>query len=163
MQGSFLHPPIVISGSRWRGMLPFLCSLPFTASICVVLAEPSRGDPSAWDYIWGGAALLAFAGCNLYFGSQLLWPSKVIIGPEGLISRTTIGPWSLGKSTRYDWSEIDGFELWKHHTFASVGIRLKRNQQSAAIANPVLAGSLEISAAKTCDLLNQALQRWAPR
>lgn len=163
MQGSFLHPPIVISGSRWRGLLPFLCSLPFTASILVVLDAPSRADPSSWDYIWGGAALLAFAGCNLYFGCQLIWPSKVIVGPEGLISRTTFGPWGLATSTRYDWSEIDGFELWKHHTFASVGIRLKRNQRSAAIANPVLAGSLEISAAKTCELLNQALLRWAPR
>ncbi|HEY4133721.1 MAG TPA: hypothetical protein VGO34_00770 [Alphaproteobacteria bacterium] len=162
MQGSFDHPPIVISGSRWRGLLPFLSPLPFIASVAFVLFSPHTPDPSTWDFVWGGLALLAFGGCSLYFGCQLIWPSKVIVGPDGLTSRTAFGSLGLSKNSHYDWSEIAGFELWRHHTFASVGVRLKRNEQGASIANPMLAGGLEISAAKACRLLNEALRRWAP-
>ena len=163
MQGSFDHPPIVISGSRWKTLPAFLLSLPFTASIGFVLASPSRADPSAWDYIWGGAALLVFGGCSLLFACHILWPNKLIVAPDGVTVRTTFGPFNYAKSVHYEWAEIAGFELWRYHSFDAVGVRLKRNEAGASIANPTLPGSLQLSPKKTHALLNEALRQWTPR
>ncbi|HEY4029017.1 MAG TPA: DUF805 domain-containing protein [Caulobacteraceae bacterium] len=158
MQGSLDRPPIVVRGSRGRGLWLLLGSAVFVAGGFLIVA---RGGPSGTGIL----SIVFFGLCGVVGVALLIAPPRLEIGPSGIVQQV------LWRTRRYGWSEVYNFRpVVIGLTNAAVGFDYLAGRQgrgglgqlntAIAGAQGTLQPGLELPPARLADLLNEAREHW---
>jgi len=147
MQGSLDNPPLVVSTARWKALLLLVISVVF---VVTGVLELSAAAQDWWTYL----QLAVFGPACAVFVWQLFSPASLTIAPGGVTYR------GLWHARHFEWWQVADFRpvafgmLSKHVLF---DLRKARDGE----ARPGGFGTgWELPAARLCDLLNQARERW---
>jgi len=158
MRGSLDQPPIVVRGSRWRGV-----------GLVVLAAFLSIGSTNAMTSSGPNLSAILFLGVFVLFGEVglvlVLWPARLEIAPSGITQKV------LWRTTRLPWSDVYNFRpVGLGLTTRMVGFDylverpnrtgLRRLNAAVAGVQGALQPGLAMSPAKLANLLNEARERW---
>ena len=150
MRGSLDDPPIVIRTAPWKAWL-HLGAVGFMAALLWPLYHsPLANAPLAWMlYALFGALVVASVW-------ELIWPSRLVIGPEGFAAR------ELWRYRRWSWSEARHFAPAENRFYNFVGFNAVRPRGAAPRAGGLdgLNQDWELPPPALAALLNQARDRW---
>ncbi len=148
MQGSLNAPPIVVRTSRR------VSSIGVIASAVILYLSLSRPDGSVVYPYAAGLGLL-------YLSWQLIDPMRLIVGPDGLTWRNTLGShhWSWGEIGNFRIS-MGGFVGCDMFDRNAVSGWLRPINKSTSGSHGVLGFGWELGAVKLVELLNTARRQW---
>ena len=150
MRGSLDDPPIVIRTARWKAVL-HLGATGFMAAIAWPLfRSPLANSPTAWMlYALFGALVTASVW-------ELVWPSRLVIGPDGFTAR------DLWRYRRWSWSEARHFAPAENRFYNFVGFNAVTPSEATRWPGGLdgLNQDWELAPPALAALLNQARERW---
>jgi hypothetical protein len=162
MQGNLDAPPIVIRSSRTYSALMLLIAAGFVAIGAFMLRDPK--ESAAISYL-----IMIFFGAGIpLFAWQLIRPSMLTLGPDGMIWRSPF------RTIHYQWDDLQNFRPYKptsktiskHLGFDFTDSYHARRGGPYGLAKAMagVEGSFGsgwgLSAAELAELLNTARARW---